>query len=549
MKRIMYMTAFALVLIMMSMQASAFSMQATPNTITLGPGEQSSAVTIQIQNTGNETIEILGLTRTGENSQILTGFNPTTIIISPDSTASITVTVSNPSTISPGDYTIGITALANTTVQNQTQLTVQVPQPTNLGFQFGDGPINLGGPAQEREQTVVGNIRIVNDQDTAVTNFDMQFTGHARYEYQTLTQVPTTIQPYETVNIQFRILIPRSQDAERRLIGNLAYTSAQGSGSVQVFLETVSKLTVDRVNFVADSGTTSSISDGELIRRTVSPGERFSFEVALRNEFQERGDTIEDTFVYIIIEDIDDGRDLEEESRFEDISGGRTLRHTVEFDTPSDADTGEYRVIMEVEGIDRNGAVHTQRKEYFMEVRRERNDVQIRDVRVTPDSLCIGEEVVVRVDLRNEGTVDQNNAAVRVQIDGLRFDDAQRFTVRRYDRTGNEYSGTFRIPTEDAPEGTYTVRTTAFYDGNQISDYEETTFRIIRCEPVTPPPPPPPEEPPVVIVPPTQPPVDETPPQPTERTTMDTLYMILLIIGNVAIVLIIILVIARLLSR
>ncbi len=478
-KKIILITIIAL-FFLLTTTTYAFNMTIDENNITLHPGE-SYKVNLTFQS--NETITITNIERNDTINDIQSYFSKTSFELNGTEKVEVLLVVSN--TLSPGNYTLKFKATDNNSNENITSLNITIPQQTthtNTGFHFGSGDILLGGETQERDTTITGTIEVYNDQNVTITNFNVNNDVNSRYQFIFTSTIPTTINPYEKFNITYTAYIPKETDSIRTRIGIVSYTSDQIAGSINVYVQAKSYLEISDIDFYSDDGDDSNLYDGDRINVDLKPGSDAKFEIDLTNLFSDVEDIdINDAYVKITIENIDDGDDIIEDSNEKDIRADDKETYTVEFTIPENAEEDSYTVLIEAYGEDDNGAEHYDKKELELTVERESHDLRIKNVNINPAVACVGDSVSISATLKNEGTRDEDRATIQIEVKDLNYEDYETFSLESYDNDYNEKTTTFTINTKNAKPGEYKIVLKAYYDDNLI-DYYETKLYLEDCK-------------------------------------------------------------------
>ncbi len=468
-------------LLMLMPATLAFNMTIEENTITLQPGDNYK---FNITFESNESINITNIERNDTVNEIQSYFSKTSFELNGTEQVEVLVVVDN--NIAEGNYTLIFKAEDNNNNTNTTNLTVTIPQQiihTNTGFHFNnDKELLLGGEHQERDTTITGTIEVYNDQNTTITNFNVNYDIDTRYQFTITSTIPTTINPYEKFNITYTAYIPKETDSQKTRIGTITYTSDQITGSKDVYAQAETKLRFYDIDFTSDDGDDSNLNDGDTIDVDLKPGSKAKFEIDLKNYFSDSEDIdINDAYIKMTIFDIDDGDDLEEETKEEDIKAEKKETYTLEFNIPENADEDTYTVLLEAFGEDDNGAEHYDKVELELKVEREKHDLRIKNVLLNPTVACIGDRVELKATLKNEGKKDEDRAGLLVEIKELNYKEYKVFSLDDYKGDHNEETATFTIDTKNAKPGEYKVTLKAYYDDNFIN-YAETKLYLEDCK-------------------------------------------------------------------
>ena len=113
-------------------------------------------------------------------------------------------------------------------------------------------------------------------------------------------------------------------------------------------------------------------SDGERISREAEPGDTVQFKITFLNNYTKDEDLdIEDVTAELTIEGIDDGSDMDEESKEFDVRADDDKTVTVEFDIPIEVEEDTFDVLINAEGDDENGTEHSVTWTVVLEVEKE----------------------------------------------------------------------------------------------------------------------------------------------------------------------------------
>ena len=532
--------------ILFALASLGFTMTPADPTLTIEPGGITNT-TLSLTTNNTSPIEISQFTRNDTVGSVLVQYAPTTLTITNTTPGTVTAHFSVPSTMTPGTYEIILQAQSNTTQTRTAPITLDVEDDTPTGpegFSLSVSQIMLGHEDQRRGEIVSGTFNVINNRDEPVNTLTLTHTVPTRYRFN-ITSQPASLGPHEQGTVSYHAYIPRNQDSRETSAGQLSYNADGITGQIPVRAQARSELDISRVDFDSDKGSDSNLAEGSVIRRDLTPGDDASFTVRVDNTFDASADEIRDVEVTITIEGIDDRDDLEVYEEIHRIRGRSFERFTLDFTVPARADQGEFRVLIETFGIDRDGASHEDRFETWLNIRRERNDLRIERLEITPQLVCEGDSFTTRVDVRNEGTRDQSAARVDVQLMGRDVSRSEVFSIDRYTRTNNRHTATFSIPTTNIAPGTYTVRALVYHEGENLNDIREGRITIDTCAPTpTPPDEDPTDDTPVIIIEPTEP---VTPEPPEERES--GWFIALLIFANLLAVLLIIGVAAKLLAK
>jgi hypothetical protein len=248
----------------------------------------------------------------------------------------------------------------------------------------------------------------------------------------------------------------------------------------------------------------------------ITPESKLTLKVEVTNNYDTGtdGGEIEDVEVLAVLEDIDDGDEMEDEADNFDLRPGRDKTVTLSFDIPLRLETDEtFKLILTAEGEDKNGTMHVDEIEFDVDVDKENHEVRFLKKELVPSKVSCSQSSRVRVVLINTGEDDEDVELV-VSSPNLGYDKRDEFELSEdIDDDDNEYEFSESINLKDANPGVYTVTVRASY--NNGKDDLETAFalEVEECAATAPKPEPKPEPVPEPVIAPapvvTQPPAVE----------------------------------------
>lgn len=347
-------------------------------------------------------------------------------------------------------------------------------------------------------------------------------------------------------------------------VGTFTVSATNSSGGQEssvgnVSMQAVNQLEIDKVRLECDS-TSKSIDDGDDVNN-LKPGESCTMEIEVKNNFDDDdrndlriGDVDFDT-VTINVDSSDTGDvDIDDDNDIDDISSDDEDIATFEIEIDEEADDGKVSVDIEVSAFDENGALHGEALEFDLDIERLTHDIQLRSVDLTPNRISVCEDSNVRAvaNILNQGKRDEDEVAVEVSVEELKFTD-KRDNIE-LDRDERE-SASFDIPVpSNTKPGVIRVDFRTFFDNVAQSNTGSVDLTVEECAI---------EEPeedtssssdntPSTVVVPNPTPVQVTPPSapapsPTQATaapkksgfTDSTAYVVLLIVGIVFVLVVI----------
>ncbi len=256
--------------------------------------------------------------------------------------------------------------------------------------------------------------------------------------------------------------------------------------------DVISMLELDRISFHRNENYESNMDeddegDGDPDVE-VKPGEMVRMYFSLDNLFDSNyreGDI--DGTILVELNDNNFGEDVDEELDYvidsgEKFDDGGDDSVYLEFLVPLDAEDREYDLDITIEGSDENGADYTIEWSAELEVIREGDDVRVENVTLTPDTVSCLRSVTAKVNIRNYGSDDQNNAAVRITNSQVNIDLDEGFSLD--EGFGSDATHTaifdFSVPSTLAA-GSYPLKVETFYDFDKISDQKFVDLVVQSC--------------------------------------------------------------------
>ncbi len=224
----------------------------------------------------------------------------------------------------------------------------------------------------------------------------------------------------------------------------------------------------------------------------IKPGDIVKFIGDIENLYSDADDEdidLEDVKITITIESIDDegDEDLEEEEDAGDIDPEKDESFSIEFEIPEDVEAEEYDVIIIVEGDDSEGATHfIEWKLVTLEVEKDRHDIWITKASVSPSKVSCSRDIKVNVELKNQGTDEEDEVVLRIENSALDIDyedtSIPEIDEGAYDED-TEYDKAYPFEIGDKVKaGTYPIKITVYYETDEHSDDQTIDLKVEKCE-------------------------------------------------------------------
>ncbi|MBI2575905.1 hypothetical protein HYV84_01725 [Candidatus Woesearchaeota archaeon] len=271
--------------------------------------------------------------------------------------------------------------------------------------------------------------------------------------------------------------------------GTVSVSNAQVSQSLTLDVNAITQLSLDSLKIVVD-GKSKSVDTGDTVK-DAKPGSKVEIKGDVENLFTDDEDiVIEDVEVTITIENIDDDEDLEEEIDVGDVDADEQESFRIEFQVPEDVDDGEYEVTIQAEAEDENGAKHfVEVKNIDLEVEKDRNEIQIRKVSLSPAKISCSKTFNINVGLKNQGRDDEDEVVVRIESSDLEIDFEDTSIPELDEGTGSDTEFakgyTFKVPDGIEP-GNYPIAVKSFYDTDTLSNIKNIDLVVEECSKAAP---------------------------------------------------------------
>jgi len=408
-----------------------------------------------------------------------------------------------PSVSHAGTYSIRINASdADSWDTESFTLTVN-----DIGAQLSISTIKLGDKDQrksnpdaddveDQDEYATASFTIENSGTQTITN--IQVTSSVAGEgtpsdYDiSFTNAPSTLTAGEQVTVTIRARIPEFLDAVdstgekiSNVVGQVTVVGNSGavSASKDISMEVENKLEFKDLEVCADSDCEDA-DDGDTVKE-IKPGDDMELQIKVENKFKDNDAndvTIEDVELDVDIDDSD--FDVSESEDMGDLDADDEDEIIIKFDVDDEANDGSVTMELVLVGKDEHGARHGEKWSVKLDVDREKHEIRVSELTITPSSLSCSkagmvQTVEARVRYENIGRSDEDEVSVKVEIAELDIVEVVRDIELDED---DDESRTFRldIPANAKP-GTYNVNANAYYDRDRLTDKEAVVLTVPDC--------------------------------------------------------------------
>ena len=450
----------------------------------------SETAVMRINNTGNVNISVTSIavgTLSYNSVNLSSGITPdkTSFELAPTETEDITFTINNiPENQTSGGYTGDITIDWGTGNQTNSTLTVTVTSPSYSIMTIPD-PITF--EEVDQNSNVSTSFNITNNGNAPMQNVNLASSMASKYNVQISPTSLGTLSVDESVLVNVDVTIPEDEATDEHSLGSISVTSDEYNTSFNLHADVRGKLEISDIDTWVDGDSDKNVQEGATIDKDAKPLSTVKFDIRLDNRFSDNDDEdieIENVEVTIIIEEIDDGDDLEETLEDFDLKADKYKRVEHEFEIPLDVEESTYNVIITAEGEDENGVMHTDKVELKLEVDKESHKVIIDKTRLFPEEVsCGGGYSTLEVSITNIGTHNEDEVVIGITSSDLDININEQVELDKDpddDENNFRKSYTIDIP-EEISAGRYPIDIRVYYDMDEISDHIREFITIKEC--------------------------------------------------------------------
>ncbi len=263
-----------------------------------------------------------------------------------------------------------------------------------------------------------------------------------------------------------------------------SYTVGNAAGATSTTPSASSKLAMTRVKVAGDTLTIGA-NASDVAEDNIKPGDKVQIEVRLENSFSASSDPeIEGIEVEATIKDIDDGDDLDLDVEDFDLKPGRSKTVTMDFTVPDEVKhNAKYEIVLTADGRDKDGKRYTANSRGFLRIEKEKHEVHIKDITLTPSLVSCSRSVTINVDVVNRGRENERNARLKISSDSLGISQEDTLDLDENPSDSDftaERTHSFAIAA--AAKGEHTVTVQTFYDRETLSETLTKTLTVAECQ-------------------------------------------------------------------
>lgn len=439
-----------------------------------------------VNNTGTTNLAInfngYTLTNGGDSLSITNLDNITSIANGTSQSAAFSVII--PSQQKPGPYTGTLTAVSNDS--NTDTIAIRVNVTPSYSVSTTPSQIGLGSTSLNTTSTKIFNI--TNTGNAGITNISFGFSD-SRFA---LTSNKTNfILPFNaTETILFNITIPKDFSTGSLELGSVKMMSTELSKVLFSITSDISGgLAIEDLDvFLAtrkgNTGSDSDVTDGKKLNfgdNNAGPESELRFNFNIRNTFTGKEDIdINDITVKVMIEGIDDGDDIEQESNEFDLNPNKNDDINVIISIPLSVNAGIYDITIEAQGTDDNKNKHIIQMKLKVDINKEGRDVIISKAELFPERINCAGSSTLKATIKNIGQRMEKEAKIEITNEDLGVNFVQNGIELKEDYSDgkDEFTKNLQINADKSTKaGTYTITIRSYL--HDIIPWETKTAKLI----------------------------------------------------------------------
>jgi len=264
---------------------------------------------------------------------------------------------------------------------------------------------------------------------------------------------------------------------------NVSDVSLNETQSFNITVTEGPKLQIKDLDVKVDGKTDKNLKDGDKISKEAKPGSKVIFDIEIENLFTKEEDLeIEDIEVEITIEDIDDGDDLDEDTKEFDIKPEKDKNIKIDFNIPWDVEEDIFDVIITIEGKDENNTNHEITFNLELEVEKENHEIMIIRSLLSPKTISCQRQISLNTEIVNTGADDEEDVTLEIVSSGLGISSLTDGIELDEGTDDNRFSKLVTSSvSNDVLPGTYPITINTYYDG-KLSETETVNLDVQECE-------------------------------------------------------------------
>lgn len=453
--------------------------------------------TLTLENKGNTDItaslvksELISTTNPANKitgNDIVLGSTTLNVPYKKSGTATLKVNVP---TGQPKELYVGNVTISYDTKQIISKVTINVSDPLyNIEI-----PSTIAFPSADQNTTQSAIFTVKNIGNADLTSVNFTSNANTRYNLSFNTTGPFDLGVGEAKSVKLSVFIPQDEKTTNHSIAAISLKSNERNFTdvSNVYADVLSRLEIDSLDFFIDDDidgkdvSDTNVADGETVSEKAKPGSKIKLDFKIKNRFPE--DTkidINDITIIATIRSIEDDEDAEIESSEFDLEAGKTsTRKVLSYDIPLKVDDDTFRIDIEIEGEDDNGAEHTASRKIFFKVDKRSHDIIINKLKITPEAVECDRKATIDTGVINIGKRNEEDVMVEILNDalGIKFVEENILLESGKDEDVEyEKSVTFNI-SESVSAGTYPIVVKVYYSDDILDDLKQANIQLKNCK-------------------------------------------------------------------
>ncbi len=375
-------------------------------------------------------------------------------------------------------------AFADITVTNEEHLTFEVD--------FADLEDNDESLSFTHSLTLENTGTIDEDLTLTISGEESEYTVDLASGSDAFTLVAGTT---ATIDIEIEVEV-EDQDIDsgnHTGVFTLDIASSTGTTSFDLNADVQNMIDLESIFFFVNGNEEGEMDEGDSNDGDddfkAAPGDLIEISFDMTNRFDNDYDHADlEIEVELELDDNDFGDDVDESTSFvleggDDTDKGDRGDRVLSFTVPVDADEQDYEMDIRIEAEDENGGKHIYEWVAQLEIEREREDLRIDEVTLSPSSLACGQSSTLTVEVRNYGSDEQDDVIVTVFGSELDLNDNFQTSLGEGgDRDDDNVRTSFLVNVpEDIDAGDYEIEVSAYYEEDILGDREFVDLTVSSC--------------------------------------------------------------------
>lgn len=344
-----------------------------------------------------------------------------------------------------------------------------------------DAPAEVNFDESERDLRVEKQFTISNNGNTNLTDITASANNDLVYNISISPQTFNLLVD-ESITITVNSFIPLYTDSGISRIASLEFENEYFSKKLTLNSNAKSKIEITDIDVHVNDRKRSVSSEDSVIE--AEPGDSLKIEIEIANLMEDID--IDSAQITVNISDIsydiddDEFTSLEDESSTFSISESRDKSGIVTFSIPEIADTGIHDVLIFVDAMDDNSAIHTLESRFLLDIEKEKHNIKITELVFDYNNIDCDSYTELDLELTNIGEEDED-IILTIMNNALGIDiEKDIFLASEIDSDINSYSQTLEINGKNIPAGEYPILVIV-ERGNELEDNKEITLYVDEC--------------------------------------------------------------------